>query len=53
MSTGKKPTLYAVEAIPAGRLVALVARIVGVELDVKPIDLYAKEQLKPEFIKVW
>lgn len=53
LSTGKKPTLFAVEAIPAGRLVALVARIVGVELDVKPIDLYAKEQLKPEFIKVW
>lgn len=50
-STGK-PTLYAIESVPAGRLVALVARVVGVNLEIKPVDLMNKEQLKPEFIKV-
>lgn len=45
-------TLYTTRRTPAGRAVEITAKLIGVELDVKFIDLSKKEHLTEEFLKV-
>lgn len=44
--------LYHIPASAPCRAVRLAAAAVGVDLNLKMVDLMAGEQLKPEFIKV-
>jgi len=44
--------LYHMDASSACRSVRLTAKMVGVELNLKVLDLQAGEQMKPEFIKI-
>uniref|UniRef100_A0A182PZ42 glutathione transferase n=1 Tax=Anopheles epiroticus TaxID=199890 RepID=A0A182PZ42_9DIPT len=44
--------LYSTRRTPAGRAVELTAKMIGLELDVKYMDLTKKEQLTPEFLKM-
>lgn len=46
------PTLYFLDVSPPVRGVVLVAKALGVELDIKPLNLAAGEHLTPEFLKV-
>uniref|UniRef100_A0A182KCV5 glutathione transferase n=1 Tax=Anopheles christyi TaxID=43041 RepID=A0A182KCV5_9DIPT len=43
--------LYSTRRTPAGRAVELTAKMIGLELDVKYMDLTKKEQMTPEFLK--
>lgn len=45
-------TLYTTRRTPAGRAVEITAKLIGLELDVKFIDLSKKEHLTEEFLKV-
>ncbi|XP_053690781.1 glutathione S-transferase 1-like [Sabethes cyaneus] len=45
-------TLYTTPRTPAGRAVELTAKIIGVELDIKIMDLVNKEHLTEEFLKL-
>lgn len=45
-------TLYHFSRSGPSRGALLAARQVGVEVDIQNIDLFQKEQLKPEFLKV-
>ncbi|XP_029709232.1 glutathione S-transferase 1 [Aedes albopictus] len=45
-------TLYTTRRTPAGRAVEITAKLIGVELDVKFIDLSKKEHLTEEFLKL-
>lgn len=47
-----KPVLYYVDLSPPCRSVLLTAAAIGVELELKKIDLLAGEHLTPEFLKV-
>lgn len=47
-----KPILYYIDASPPSRSVLLTAAAIGLELDLKVVDLMNGEQLTPEFIKV-
>ncbi|KAG7164741.1 glutathione S-transferase 1-like isoform X2 [Homarus americanus] len=44
--------LYYLNLSPYCRSVLLTARAVGVELNLKTVNLFAKEQLKPEFVAI-
>ena len=44
--------LYYAELSPPSRSVLLTAKILGVELELKNVNLLQKEQLQPDFIKV-
>lgn len=46
------PTLYMSEISPSCRAVLMTARILGLTLKVKKIDLSKNEQLTPHFLKV-
>lgn len=44
--------LYYTEASAPCRSVIMTAKMVGVELNLKKMDLMAGEQMKPEFVKI-
>lgn len=46
-------TLYHFPLSGPSRGALLTAKAVGVDVDVQFLDLFAKEQLKPDFIKVF
>nr|APC23399.1 GSTd6 [Liposcelis entomophila] len=45
-------TLYYFAPSPPARIALLAARAVGVDVDIKVVDLFNKEHLTPEFIKI-
>lgn len=47
-----KIVLYTAKLSPPGRSVELTAKALGLDLDIKPINLIAGDHLKPEFVKV-
>lgn len=47
-----KPVLYYMAYSPPCRSVLLTAAALGIDLELKQIDLFGREQLDPEFIKV-
>lgn len=47
-----KIVLYTAKLSPPGRSVELTAKALGLELDIKPINLIAGDHLKPEFVKL-
>uniref|UniRef100_A0A1Y9H2K8 glutathione transferase n=1 Tax=Anopheles dirus TaxID=7168 RepID=A0A1Y9H2K8_9DIPT len=47
-----KPVLYTIHLSPPCRAVELTARALGLEFEHKIVNLVAKEQLKPEFMKL-
>lgn len=46
------PVLYTTDASPPCRGVLLAAAALGVALDFRQVNLFAGEQLTPEFLKV-
>lgn len=46
-----KPVLYYLDLSPPSRAVLLTAATIGVELELKVVDLLAGDNLTPEFIK--
>ena len=44
--------LYSLPASPPCRAVLMVAKELGIELNVKPLDLLKGEHMSPEFLKV-
>jgi len=44
--------LYAIEASPPCRAVFLVAKAIGVDLNIKPVNLFTGEHMKPWFLKI-
>lgn len=46
------PVLYIQDFSPPARNVLLTAAALGVDLELRTIDLFKKEQLSPEFKKV-
>jgi len=51
-SSPQRPILYYMLESPPCRTVLAVARMLGVEIGLKTVDLSKKEQLKKEFLKV-
>lgn len=47
-----KPILYYAELSSPSRAVLLTAKTIGLELELKPVNLIAGDHLTPEFIKV-
>lgn len=47
-----RPIVYHTEASPPSRAVRLAAAAIGLDVDVRHIDLLAGEHLKEEFLKV-
>ncbi|XP_016971256.2 glutathione S-transferase 1 [Drosophila rhopaloa] len=47
-----KPTLYYALFSPPARACILVAKLIGLDLDLKPVDFAKKEHLSEEFIKL-
>lgn len=45
-------TLYHFPPSAPSRAALLVARALGLEIEVQKVDLFTKEQLKPDFVKV-
>ncbi|XP_055543888.1 glutathione S-transferase 1-like [Wyeomyia smithii] len=45
-------TLYTTYRTPAGRAVEITAKLIGVELDIKLVDLVKKEHLTDEYLKM-
>ncbi|XP_058816396.1 glutathione S-transferase 1-like [Topomyia yanbarensis] len=45
-------TLYTTRHTPAGRAVEMTAKLIGVDLDIKFIDLAQKEHMSEEFLKL-
>lgn len=48
-----KPILYFLDLSPPSRAVALTAKYINLDLEVKVVDLLAGDHLKPEFVKVY
>ena len=46
------PTLYYMLESPPCRTVLATARLLGIELDLKTLDLSKKEQFNPDYLKV-
>lgn len=46
------PTLYYTDVSPPVRSVLLTSKALGLELDLKQVNLFAGEHLKPEYLKV-
>ncbi|XP_047004328.1 glutathione S-transferase D7-like [Schistocerca americana] len=44
--------LYHFPASPPSRIALAAAKVVGVDVNIKIVDLFAKEQLKEEFVKI-
>ncbi|XP_065339779.1 glutathione S-transferase 1-like [Cloeon dipterum] len=44
--------LYVMPASPPNRAVLLCIKALGLDVNMKPINLFAKEQLNPEFVKI-
>lgn len=51
-SMSNKPVLYYVDLSPPSRSVLLTAAAIGVELELKIVNLLAGDHLTPEFLKV-
>lgn len=47
-----KPVLYYIDLGPPSRSVLLTATAIGVELELRVMNLLGGDQLKPEFLKV-
>lgn len=47
-----KPTLYYMQLSGPCRLVMMVGKMLGVEFNLKHLDLTKKEQMNPEFLKL-
>ncbi|XP_055596506.1 glutathione S-transferase 1-like [Uranotaenia lowii] len=47
-----KVVLYTTKVSPPGRSVELTAKVLGLELEVRPLNLIAGEHLDPEFVKL-
>ncbi|XP_053692127.1 uncharacterized protein LOC128740592 [Sabethes cyaneus] len=47
-----KVVLYTAKLSPPGRSVELTAKALGLELEIRPINLIAGDHLKPEFVKM-
>lgn len=45
-------TLYHFPPSAPSRGALLVAKVLGIDVDVQYVDLFKKEQLKPDFVKV-
>lgn len=45
-------TLYHFPPSAPSRCALLVAKALGLDIDVQIVDLFAKEQLKPDYVKV-
>lgn len=52
LNMSKKPILYMHALSPPARAVMLTAAALGIDLELKPVDLLSAEHKKPEFIKV-
>ncbi|KAH8355691.1 hypothetical protein KR200_004808 [Drosophila serrata] len=50
--SSSKPTLYYALFSPPARACILIAKLIGLDLDLKPVDFAKKEHLSEEFIKV-
>ena len=48
-----RPIVYVTDASPPSRAVLLAAAALGVEVDVRKIDLLKGEHRTPEFVKVF
>ena len=46
------PTLYMLDASPAVRAVLMTAKAINLQLNLRDIDFFQKEQLQPEFLQV-
>jgi len=44
--------LYCMDASPPNRAVYLCIRALGLDFNKKPVNLFTKEQLNPDFVKV-
>lgn len=47
-----KPVLYYLVLSPPARAVSLTAAALGVDLEIKEVNLLESDHLKPEFLKV-
>lgn len=47
-----KIILYYISASPPSRSVLLTAKALGIELDLRTVNLFEDDHLKPEYIKV-
>jgi glutathione S-transferase len=47
-----KPILYTATLSPPGRAVVMTARAIGLDIEIKPINLLAGEHMTEEFLKV-
>ncbi|KAH8284975.1 hypothetical protein KR054_003346 [Drosophila jambulina] len=52
MSSSSKPTLYYALFSPPARACILTAKLIGLNLELKPVDFTKKEHLSEEFIKL-
>lgn len=52
LTMSKKPILYMHPLSPPARAVMLAAAELGIDLELKPVDLLGLEHKKPEFVKV-
>ncbi|XP_020814563.1 glutathione S-transferase 1 [Drosophila serrata] len=50
--SSSKPTLYYALFSPPARACILIAKLIGLDLDLKPVDFAKKEHLSEEFIKL-
>ncbi|GLV61319.1 Glutathione S transferase E12 [Carabus blaptoides fortunei] len=46
------PIVYHTDISPPGRAVLLTASALGLDVDVKEVDIFAKQHLTPEFLKI-
>jgi glutathione S-transferase len=47
-----KPILYTATLSPPGRAVVMTARAIGLDIEIKPINLLAGEHMTEDFLKV-
>lgn len=48
-----RPILYATDISPPCRAVFLTATAIGLDLEIREINLHTEENMKPEFVKVF
>lgn len=53
MSTEQKPILYSMDFSPPARTVWLTAKYIGLDLDVRNVNFFCREQLTDTFLQVW
>jgi glutathione S-transferase len=47
-----KPILYTATLSPPGRAVVMTCRAIGLDIEIKPVNLLAGEHMTEEFLKV-